>query len=259
MKIRPYALLTASLLFAFSASAAEFQCEVLNLMGRVTVIDKDGSSVELKEGDLVSKGQTVKADAGAALDLAFDGQWKNVARLESGSELSVESVHPAKLKLKNGAVFAKLKALPKGSAFEVNTPTATATVRGTEYRTVFSGGQTKVFNVSPLATSTVAVASVLADGSAGKEVVLAPSTKTEVASGVDAPKPATVMSADETQATKAIQAGIEEGIQEAVAEGRQPKIQSVEDLEKAKTEAVTDEYSRVNDTRRRAFKGGAGA
>ena len=57
--------------------------------------------------------------------VANDSEWKNVTRLEENSKLKVSSVYPGKLKLSEGAVFARLKVLPKDSAFEVKTPTGT--------------------------------------------------------------------------------------------------------------------------------------
>ena len=237
--------------------AEEFHCEVLSLHGHATVMDADQKVRELKEGDLLGKDESLEVAPDSAVDLAFDKEWKNVVRVEEKSKLKVAQISPTKLELGQGGVFAKLKALPKDSSFDVKTPTAVATVRGTEYRTTYVDGHTEVFNVSP---SKVFVYGVKADGSVNREqsVVLEQSKKTQVLNAGEVPKPSQDLSEQEAKIGEKLKADIETKIQEVQSSGRISKIQSVADLETlAKDRQIepnsTDE-SRVVDLRRRPFK-----
>ena len=258
----------AAVCFFPTAFAEEFHCEVLSLAGSASATDADGKVRLLQEGDLVAKGEIVTTEADSVLDLSFDKDWKNVTRLEAKSKLKIASVYPGKLELAAGGVFARLKALPKDSAFQVKTPTAVATVRGTEYRTTFIGGRTEVSNVSP---SKVFVYGVKADGSAdtAQEVVLERSQKTQVPEAGKAPEPSQELPAEEAEATEELKTLIEANVQKVQEEGRTSAIQSVTEMEAqgaAEKEALKkqaaaqqldpndSDESRVVDLRRRPFK-----
>ena len=256
-------MMTAFLFTGVPSTAAEddFHCEVLSVEGKVLVTDSDGNERVLLEGDLLSAGDTVEAKEESSADIAFDKDWKNVTHIEEKSKMKIGAVSPGQVMLKTGGVFAKLKQLPKDSSFEVQTPTAVATVRGTEYRTQFTDGQTQVFNVSP-SSSTVIVCSVQADGKVNRDqpVVLAPATKTQVPKVGELPKEPVALTPEDTTATETITHKIETHIQTAVTAGRASKIQSVEDIQKALKKPVLkkpddgSELSRVIDARRRPFK-----
>ncbi len=267
LRLAPFLVL--ALVLAVPALRADeeqkFHCEVLSLTGSAAATGADGETRALKEGDLVEKGETVATDAESVLDLAFDKEWKNVTRLEEKSKLKVTSVYPGKVSLAQGSVFARLKSLPKDSSFEVKTPTAVATVRGTEYGTSFKDGKSEIINVSE--SSKVYVYPVAADGSVDKtqELVLERAKKTQIIEAGKAPEPAQDLTSEESQAKEELKSGIETKAQEAQAAGRTSKIQSIAEMEaysakKAAHPTVqpndTDE-SRVNDTRRRSFKGGS--
>lgn len=258
----------AAACFLPAASAAEFHCEVLSLTGHALAAGTDGKTRPLQEGDLIAPGETVSTGADSVMDLSFDKDWKNVTRLEEKSKMKVASVYPGSLELASGGVFARLKALPKDSAFQVKTPTAVAVVRGTEYRTTFLGGRTEVSNVSP---SQVFVYGVKGDGSAdmAQEVVLERSKKTQVPEAGKAPEPSQDLPAEEAQVVEQAKTLIEAKVQKVLEEGRESAIQSVTEMEAqgaAEKEALKDktatqkldpndsDESRVVDLRRRPFK-----
>ena len=239
----------------------DFHCEVLSVEGQVVVADADGAEKDLKEGDLLSAGDVVEAKEASSADIAFDRDWKNVTHIEEKSKLKIGAISPAQLILKEGGVFAKLKQLPKDSSFEVKTPTAVATVRGTEYRTTFLEGQTQVYNVSPTG-SKVLVYGFKDDGSINRDrpVVLEQATKTQVVQAGQLPKEPEVLTPEEQTFTETVTKSIETKIQTAVTAGRVSKIQSVAEIqekksaEAKKTPAGEAELSRVVDARRRPFK-----
>ncbi len=254
-----YSLSSASLLCA----SEEFHCEVLKLKGEAKVSGGEGESKKLAEGDLLQVGQTVEVAADSYVDLAYDREWKNISRLEENTKITLLKIYPGQLDLKEGSVYARLKSLPKDSSFEVKTPTAVATVRGTEYRTLVKDGHTDVFNSS---SSPIYVYGVNSDGEVNKKdlVVLKTAQKTSVEKAGAKPASPQVMTADEKGMGTEITEHIKKNITEVLITGRVSKIQSVSELEKIKLEdsdeeghsssAVPTEDSRVDDQRRRAFK-----
>ena len=239
----------------------EFHCEILSVEGKVLVTDPDGAERDVHEGDLLSAGDVLEAKEASSADIAFDRDWKNITHVEERSKMKIGTISPAQVILKEGGVFAKLKQLPKDSSFEVKTPTAVATVRGTEYRTTFIEGQTQIYNVSPN-SSKVFVYPVKDDGSANRDrpVILEQSSKTQVAKIGELPKEPQAMTPDEKIFTETVTKKIEVKIQTAVTSGRVSKIQSVAELQKGpatetnKAPSAETELSRVVDARRRPFK-----
>ena len=131
-----------------SAHADDFQCEVMSLEGSAFVTNSQVTHQPLKEGDILKTDDLVEVDANSYVDLGYDKDWKNTTRVEEKSKVEIKSLFPTTLKMAYGGVFAKLKELPKESTFEVETPTAIASVRGTEYRTVHQEDGTQVYNFS---------------------------------------------------------------------------------------------------------------
>jgi len=100
----------------------------------------------LKEKMVLSAGDTIEVDANSSVDLAYDRDWKNITRVNENSRVRINGIFPTKLVMIRGDIYAKLRSLPKGSSFEIKTPTAVAAVRGSEYRTMYRGGMTRVYN-----------------------------------------------------------------------------------------------------------------
>ena len=129
------------------ASGEEYSCEVMTLEGS-SVLVSGGITKSLKVGDLLKAGDTIEVRSGY-LDLAYDKEWKNITRVLQKSKVKIHSIHPTQIGMERGGILAKLHRLPKGSTFEVQTPTATAAVRGSEYFTEYREGVTRVMNFSP--------------------------------------------------------------------------------------------------------------
>lgn len=140
--------LIVALAFLDQAYAEEFYCEVMSLQGNAYLTNKDGVHQPVKEGDILKVDDQVEVDNQSYLDLAYDRDWTNVVRVEESSRIRIKSVHPAQISLQRGGLFAKLKSLPKESTFEVQTPTALAAVRGTEFQTLYGENGTEVLNFS---------------------------------------------------------------------------------------------------------------
>jgi hypothetical protein len=240
---------------ATSLFAEEFYCEALSVEGGAYRIDEAGTRTVLKEGDTLKAGDSVETDKDSFVDLSYDKDWKNVQRIEASTKIKLESVYPAKTDLADGSVFVKLKGLPKDSSFDVRTPTAVATVRGTEYRASFVNGQTEVFNSSD---SSVFVYGRNEQGAVGDTaVILKRSQKTQVAHLGEAPQPPQAMSGEEVSRGEKIKFAIDKKIEEVQTSGRKANIQDVAALERAPKTMPSEDgpgASHVTDLRRRPFK-----
>jgi len=259
-------LLISFVLFPAHAFSAQFQCEVLSVKGLAIATNPEVGDRGLKSGDLLKQGDEVSVGDDSYVDLAYDKEWQNVTRLGSNTRIKIASVMPGKLDLKNGTLFAKLKKLPRDSEFEVKTPTAVASVRGTEYLTKHVKGHTEVLNTS---ASPIFVYGFKSDGSIDKdtEVVLETAKKTSIQKAGQAPAPPAVMTEEEQGAGETLTKAIQKNIEKAEGEGRKANIQTVEEIEafikETKEESASrvtappneSELSRVTDTRRRAFGG----
>lgn len=216
-----------------SAPAAEtaegsepFSCEVLAVETSAQVV-RDGSRGPLAEGDLVRAGDSIEVPDGGSVDLAFDAEWKNVVRLEAGSQTTVRSVLPSRIQLRKAALYARLRQLPEGSSFEVETPTAIASVRGTEYRTsVAEDGSTDVSNFSD--------SPVYVTGPQGGEPrVLGARQITQVVRGVSGPARPRPMTDLEYGAGRGTGEKLGRKIEQVRQQGRVGRIQPVERMRQA--------------------------
>lgn len=218
-------------LAAPSARADEFYCETMSVEGQAYVTDADGRR-PVKEGDLLKPDDAIEVEADSRLDLAYDKDWNNVARLEAGTKAQIRSVYPAVVRLEHGGIFATLKSLPTDSTFEVETPTAVAAVRGTEYRTTADeDGQTEVYNFSD---SQVSVYGVDASGHRmGEPMVLANSEKTGIPMRGRPPVAPVKMNDRERQAGEAIRTRLHDRVNNLRALGKVGKIQGVDQLNRA--------------------------
>jgi hypothetical protein len=229
-KIAIYAVMSIVVTGVFGislATAEEYQGEVMSVEGDAFVTNPTGGRASVKEGDVVSVGDTIETSAGAAVDIGFDGEWKNVSRVEESTNVTVETIHPTTIKLKKGGVFSILKELPKDSAFEVHTPTAIASVRGSEYRVTHNDGEgTQAFNFSD---SPVYVYGMDEAGRmSGEPVTVSNTQKIEVprrGMRLAAPKP---MAQGEMQAVKRMEGVVREKAQRMRDSGRMGKIQKME-------------------------------
>jgi hypothetical protein len=218
--------LAAAPAFAEEASE-EFSCEVIAVEGQATRSDPSGS-VPLKDGDFLLAGQTVRVEKGGLVDLAFDGEWQNTVRLESDTELSLSALHPdVALELGEGDVFTELDALPQGSTFELTTPTATASVRGTAWHTEHRGGQTQIASFK----GDVEVLSAKDRAAGAGPVRLGPNQRTSVAPSGALLTPQPLRESDRLKGERLLRA-VDARRKDLTARGRVGKLPRVAEIEK---------------------------
>ncbi len=143
-------LLTTVFLFSpvFAFAEEAFKAEIMDLEGDAKLVRAGAKPRALKDGDLLQAGDVITTDDNSSVDVAYDGNWKNIARIEENTKATLRSVHPSEIGLEQGGIFAKLAELPEESKFEVQTPTAIVAVRGTDFRTTYGDRGSEVFNFS---------------------------------------------------------------------------------------------------------------
>lgn len=117
---------------AWNGHAAQ-RVTALGVEGQAQV-QEPGSSEwkKLVKGAVLSEGACVSTQEGASCLLGFEGDKKGALKIKPGSTLALKNLgEPTQMSLEEGGIFVKLRNLKKESRFEVISPTATATVRGT--------------------------------------------------------------------------------------------------------------------------------
>ncbi|MBI2094886.1 MAG: hypothetical protein HYT89_01815 [Candidatus Omnitrophica bacterium] len=208
------------------ARAEEYTCEVMTLEGSA-IYTSAGVLKNLKQGDLLKAGDVIEVRDGH-VDLAYDKNWNNVTRVWEKSRVKIHSIYPTGLGLDEGGIFAKLHKLPKGSTFEIQTPTAIAAVRGSEYLTEYREGVTRVFNYSP---SPVEVFSLDSMGNLLERAVIRESEKTEVLKAAEPPRPPEKMSGEEMRRAGEHRAEIDRSVELVFEAGRIGQTQDIEEVE----------------------------
>lgn len=113
------------------------------------VIVRSGQELKAEIGKSLLLNDIIRTPAGAEANIFFPG--KGVCKIKGGSVVQLKSVirtessDEIKLKLNRGKIISALAKLKKGAAFEVETPTAVAGVRGTTFMvSVEPGKQIKI-------------------------------------------------------------------------------------------------------------------
>jgi hypothetical protein len=118
---------------------------VLFTVGQVTLVKQDQSELALEMQVEVGAGDTVKTGARSFATVQFED--RGVVRIQENTTLFIGSLlngGTSELLLKDGQVLTKINRLMKGEEFKIKTPTAVASVRGTEYSTTYRDGKSMV-------------------------------------------------------------------------------------------------------------------
>lgn len=231
--------LVVSVFFVSRGFCAEYSAEVMTVKGSASLVSGEGQKKALKEGDILKVGSVVEVDKDSHLDLAYDSQWNNITRISADSKVKIRSIYPTGLFMDKGDILAKLHKLPAQSTFEIETPTAIAAVRGSEYRTVHRDGVTDVFN---LHTSDVEVYGKELNGAMMREpIVLEQNEKTAVDEIGEAPRSPEPASEKEKNENNAISQEVRKATEEHESAGEIGKTQEIEAVEKVYSEDLNRE------------------
>ena len=219
------AIAVCGLLSVTAAYGEDYYGEVMTVAGTAYVVSEDAGQRLLNPGDLVKVGDRIEVAETSHVDIAFDKEWNNIARVGEKSTADIRSVYPTGIGLSEGDIFAKLHNLPKGTTFEVQTPIAVAAVRGSEYWTEHRDGATRVLNFSP---SPVEVFALSDKGDLIGRTIVQQTEKTEIRMMNEAPDPPQRMDADEIIRATEHSAGIDLSVETVIDEGRVGKSQDVD-------------------------------
>lgn len=143
-------LLWISLIFVMSASANLFAGEyyVDVVVGEVDVdMNSSGNWVPAKSGDVLSEGSSLRTGDDAFCDVIMPEQ--GLFRIEENTEITLNEISGgASVEVKKGSFFANIVDLfsvaDSDDTFEVETTSAVAAVRGTQFSVIVSDGETTV-------------------------------------------------------------------------------------------------------------------
>lgn len=123
------------LCFCLAASLSSFsyaeKIEIIAIRGTVEILPKGESAwVAASKGMVLGKGDRVRTGRNSQCDAAFGGRLNTVGILEN-SDVIILLKGSEKIEIVDANIYAELKAIPMGSAFEIRTPTAVCGARGT--------------------------------------------------------------------------------------------------------------------------------
>jgi len=107
---------------------------ILHLEGKIAV--REPNSAEWKtprQGTWVEKGSEIKTGDGSSCDIGLGEDHHSMVHMTENTRTILHTLDAEKIRvnLEEGSVFARVRDLKKGSTFEVASPTAVATARGT--------------------------------------------------------------------------------------------------------------------------------
>ncbi len=139
MKIIMISILFFSLLPVFG-----YSMKVTFFLGAST-LTRNGKSINLKVGDVVSNGDIIKTSKGAVVELLYDDTSKITIKGNTTVQIGSKNVKDSgDVAVISGEVTGKFVKLKKGE-HKLGTPTAVCAVRGTEFTMgVSKGGDSKV-------------------------------------------------------------------------------------------------------------------
>ena len=114
------------------AQAAPDNTRITNVQGTAVLL-RGGQTIPAAVGTECQTNDILRTNADGVVDVSINNQAG--ARILASSESSIISTDPENMQLKinSGDLLLNIEKLPKGSTFKVETPTAVATVRGTQF------------------------------------------------------------------------------------------------------------------------------
>lgn len=121
----------AAVLYSTTLWAAE-GCTVLSVQGAPAVM-RDGQKMDPKPGDQLKKGDVIVANSACGLDMSMNDLAGCRVLADSKLEIAGWKKDNMSVRIVDGNIILNLKKLPEDAAFKVETPTAIAAVRGTQF------------------------------------------------------------------------------------------------------------------------------
>lgn len=107
--------------------------EVIYTSGRAEYLTSGETEwKEVKKDLFLYSGDSIKTHKNSYVGIAFDAKKNNVVNIEPDAYVVLKLKEAEKIELIDGEVFSSMKRLPRGSRFEIRTPTAVCGARGTD-------------------------------------------------------------------------------------------------------------------------------
>lgn len=92
----------------------------------------------LRVGSTIGVGDQIRTSKDSIVRIHYDDYYLNTVQINPNSLAEFQSIEPTQIYITNGEVFSVLDGLPKGSSYQVVTPTAVGGVRGTRFLRAFN-------------------------------------------------------------------------------------------------------------------------
>jgi hypothetical protein len=185
------------LLFYFSAvpavKAEASQAALYDFQGDFFVL-REGESewFPAQKGQAVEIGDVVWSGEESFAEIALDAEYRNIFRVEKETKAEIRALDPADIYLENGTIYSSLEGIPSGGSYQIVTPTAVASVRGTHFYSGYEPAkQESQFALMPhedQVESRLVVQPKAADAAAGAEVIIKEGQEAVITSGAAAPQ-----------------------------------------------------------------------
>ncbi len=132
MKLRNLTWLAVFLILVSQWAAAEALVQVSRAEGQALIM-RGLEKIESRAGAKVQLNDAVETSAGSKVDIVWGGAWG--CRLLESSRILITGMEAKdqRMKLEKGGVLLHFKQMPRKSEFQIDTPTAVASVRGTQF------------------------------------------------------------------------------------------------------------------------------
>ena len=115
-------------------SVVDHAAKVYNLEGNVKILSRNQANwVMVTKKTVVREGDQIRTGKAAFVEIYYDNFFLNIVRIGADTIADFRSIEPTDVFLSDGRIFSALDGLPKGSTYEVATPTSVAGVRGTHF------------------------------------------------------------------------------------------------------------------------------
>ena len=115
-----------------AATLPKEPAEILDLQGEVSVRVPPGMDLKKAEkGSQLIEGSEIVTGSDSSCRVGLGHDQKNAVKLYDNSRAILVSLDPVRIDLQSGKIFSLVRGLKKDTRFEVKTPTAIASARGT--------------------------------------------------------------------------------------------------------------------------------
>lgn len=118
--------------------------KVFDVSGQARLLKKNSDQwVPVEKGMTIEAGTQILTGPSSFVDIAYDDYYANVTHLQENVKAEFKSIEPTEIFLEDGTIFNALDALDPDSSYQVATPTAVASVRGTHFEVAYDEAHQK--------------------------------------------------------------------------------------------------------------------